>query len=247
MLRELLCNIEPIRRTLLGLLKPSEIVSLVAATRLILTAHERRKYLDWTREAFQNTNWVEQLVKEGCLITVVGKDLATFANDIRTWHYNPEGIKILIVITRPRASSEQHIEKLILDGVETCCDPNAISQTPRPVSPYLLLQDARIAVLLTTSNVRVDLDVLWTDQLLVTEPTRSHNTDIISNYTWFTNMHENIPLLTKSPLSHSNLSSAVGVLQTHGEAHKFLLSSGNQAWIYVATKNGVPLTVDELL
>ena len=246
MLRELLSNLEPVHRTLLGLLKPSEIVSLVAASSLILTAHERRKYLDWKREAFQNTQWVEQLVNEGCMITVVGKDLATFANDMRTWHYNPEGIKILIVVTRLNASSEQHIEKLILDGIETCCDPNAISQTPRPVSPYLLLQDARIAVLLTTSNVRVDLDVLWTDRLLVTELNRSRNTDIISHYTWFTNMHENISLLTKSPLSHSTLSSAVGVLQRHGEANKILLSSGNEGWIYVATKNGVPLTVNEM-
>ena len=73
MLSSIIANFEPIRRNILQMLKPTDIVALWMATKLIITQSEKRAYLSWTREVFEGQCKLNQLLSDGCAITVVGK------------------------------------------------------------------------------------------------------------------------------------------------------------------------------
>lgn len=241
MLRTILSDLEPVRRVILSMLKPTDIVSLVQAIHIITTPFERRKYLTWTREAFGGIDWVNILKEEGCTITVVGKDLALFERCIKTWSYCPVKLQLLIVIKHPISTPEEYFGKHchIFRDMEGACS--------WAMTPELVMGDSlsHIAVMFTENNTRVELDGNWTDKLLATQQISSHDTsNEFSNYTWYSNLHEASPSLDQTPPSHDTLGGVVSVLRKHGEAHKFLLSSGrSKAWTYVATQRGVPLTI----
>ena len=104
MLSSIIANFEPIRRNILQMLKPTDIVALWMATKLIITQSEKRAYLSWTREVFEGQCKLNQLRSDGCAITVVGKDLNTFTQAMRSWDYRPCGLRLLIVVVWLKAS-----------------------------------------------------------------------------------------------------------------------------------------------
>lgn len=110
MLSSIIANFEPIRRNMLQMLKPTEIVALWTATKFNITYFEKQAYLSWTRENFAGECELNQLRSNG-RVTVIGKDLNTSTQAIRSLKYRPGGLRLLVVVKHPTLNPQPHFEK----------------------------------------------------------------------------------------------------------------------------------------
>ena len=240
------------------MLKPTDIVALWMATKLIITQSEKRAYLSWTREVFEGQCKLNQLRSDGCAITVVGKDLNTFTQAMRSWDYRPCGLRLLIVVKHPTMSPQQHFRKCqsFLESISqrySWTFGSDVAPDRIRGSSWVKEVDSQIIVMFTTRNTRIELDEFWTDNLLVTQQDGqiiriqnvSEESDGLHNYTWYTNFHSPNPSISKSPFSHNTLSGVIKVLRAYGEGDKLLLSCSKfKAWTYIAAKDGIQVTVE---
>ncbi|CZS92424.1 uncharacterized protein RAG0_02911 [Rhynchosporium agropyri] len=258
MITLMMANFEPIRRNMLQMLKPMDIVALWTAIGLAITPFEKRTYLSWIREVFEGVNELRQLRSEGCTITVIGKDLNNFTQAIRAWKYRPGGLTLLVVIKRLGLNPQQHIDqrRSFLESIsEKHCCTSGTSITPDRVraSSWKKETDSQIIVMFTARNTRIELDEFWTERLLVTQRHSEKSSigssrvgDGLHNHTWFTNLHTPDPSIIESPLSYNTLRGMVEVLRACREGDKLLLSSNKfEAWTYIKTKDRLVLSARE--
>lgn len=245
MLRSLVSDFEPVRRALLAMLKPSDIVSLMQATGLVTTDYERRQYLQWTREVFHTMKWVNKLKVEGCTITVIGKDLHDFNRAVRSWSRVPSTLRVLIVVNCPSWATTKLLRELHSLG-ESLSMPyiwTVESNVPPTDNATRHNPSEQACVIFTSRNTSIELDPAWSEKVLAME--QSDEISDKHNYTWYTNLQEPTPWLERSPDSHHNLRGIVEVLRRHGEEGKFLLSSRKyKSRTFFATSQGIPLTAE---
>jgi len=105
-----------------------------------------------------------------------------------------------------------------------------------------------MVVVFATHIIRVDLDLDWTDKILLNYVNGSITTDLeaahmdslatLRSVTRYANLHEQIPILEITKPSCKSMREVIQILRRHGEGDKFLLASGSKTWIYISTKHG---------
>ncbi|KAE8442189.1 hypothetical protein EG329_003777 [Mollisiaceae sp. DMI_Dod_QoI] len=195
--------------------------------------------------------WLRELDRS-CTITVIGKDFKDFQMALRTWDWSRlrEDMRLLIVV---KGHERQEIDSMT-PSLMRWIDVHNVWTRASDVPPrdYASAEPARLCVIFTARNLRIDLNLAWTEGLLessVSKPAanetvvRNSSLNVMHGRTWYINIHETIAKLETSPLSHNTLSGMVGILRMHGEEDKFLLSSaGYKGWTYIASRNGVAIS-----
>jgi hypothetical protein len=101
------------------MLRPMDIVSLARATNFNLRPSRlEMKYMEWWRQIFHDTGWVEQNESR---ITIIGKDLIRLKNAIARWDYfDATEIKLLVVVqeTLPR-DGRREARSALLTSIDT--------------------------------------------------------------------------------------------------------------------------------
>jgi len=93
----------PLRKRLLRMLRPMDIVAIRKATGLQLTGMETNRYMVWWRQLFLDMKWADRLTLYHCTVTLIGNDLGRLNEAIRSMDYTFDAshLKILVVIREP--------------------------------------------------------------------------------------------------------------------------------------------------
>jgi hypothetical protein len=103
-------RVNPVWESLLGMLRPMDIVSLARATQFRLKPTQAH-CMAWWRQVFYNMNWIDKFPNisipahlddygfDTCPIMVIGKDLNRLNCAITKWHYfDAKDIRLLVVV-----------------------------------------------------------------------------------------------------------------------------------------------------
>jgi hypothetical protein len=151
--------------TLLGILRPMDIVSLTRATTFRTKPSEvqARKYLPWWREFFINLDWAETIGTTGTTgttgtrATFIGNDIQRLQEALDRWEYLPTiRMKLLVIVNGPYKQS-------LLDALDTTfmwiCEPDGIFDAGHFATQF------QTAVVFQSRNY-IDLDLHWSRHLL---------------------------------------------------------------------------------
>jgi hypothetical protein len=200
-----LSDFEPVRRTILSMLKPVDVVSLVLAARITTTAWERSKYLNLFRHMFSDDIWMEKMKKSGGTVSVVGKDIRRFHRALRTWDYHTlnDKMNLLLVVKQPMLTPQAHFQENgnLLDNIDGTC----LWTTGFTVGPTICKrsnadsENLEVYVMFTNRNIRIALNAEWTNRLLYSTESLIpvDNLGAVTpeifrsarNYTWVSNLH----------------------------------------------------------
>ena len=125
---------QPVWESLLGMLRPMDIVSLARATQFRLQPTEaQRIFMAWWRQLFQNMKWIDKFPNitippylgherfDTCPIVVIGKDLKRLNYAITKWDYfDVKEIRLLVVVyDRHLRVGWDNAIRALLESIET--------------------------------------------------------------------------------------------------------------------------------
>lgn len=183
----LLNSIYPIRRRLLLMLRPMDIVALVKATGIQMTDDECHKHMVLWKQFFFNMTWVEELAKIHCTVTIIGQNVGRLHTAITTWDHTLDAtnLKFAVAIgekesteTRPYARSQELLAAF--DATTSWSevptfDEGSINAISHPFRIDTSPENTQICVLSMREGGFADLSHLWSPVLsLPTSPLASY-------------------------------------------------------------------------
>ncbi|CAM6002538.1 unnamed protein product [Sphagnum balticum] len=154
----------PLRRCLLGMLRPMDIISLATAAGIELTDVEKKKYLVFWKQMFFDMNWLQILRENSFTATIMGNDIRRLYNAIQKEDYtiDPSLLKLVIVICETKASPASAYRESITASFDTT---TAWHETPRALDHVFEIQDiptaVRTCVVTALLPSCIDVDSAW--------------------------------------------------------------------------------------
>ena len=190
-----------LRKSLLMMLRPLDILALIKARAVVITPIERKRYIVLWRQFFFNMAWVNDLLMNNCTVTLIGSGLGALHKAIASMdeNFDPTTVKIIVAIsetylTVPRPFSNRQDTLAAFDAITAWHEVPVVRDhsTTIPRRYYQINQspdDVQICVVSLGQWTCVDLCHLWSSalssqSLLASHVSRPTTTSIIWKTEW---------------------------------------------------------------